>query len=145
AKINAIGEEITLESKSKIEEARAAYDALTQDQKEKVTALDKLEAAEDTYSKLNEEAEKAAAAAVDEKINAIREEINLESKSKIEEASAAYDAHTQDQKEKVTALDKLKAAEDAYNLLDSKAEAKNELLNYKDMNSYRQAQQNEIK
>ena len=30
-----------------------------------------------------------------------------------------------------------------YNI--SKAEAKNELLNYKDMNSYRQAQQNEIK
>ena len=150
AKITAIGEEITLESKSKIEEARAAYDALTQDQKEKVTALDKLKAAEDTYNKLKEEADKeeadkAAATAVDAKINAIGEEITLESKSKIEEARAAYDALTQDQKEKVTALDKLKAAEDAYNLLVSKAEAKNELLNYKDMNSYRQAQQNEIK
>ena len=49
--IEAIGE-VTLESKATIEEARAAYDALTDAQKALVTKLDVLEAAEAAYAAL---------------------------------------------------------------------------------------------
>ena len=51
-KIEAIGEKITLESKEKIEVARKAYDALTDDQKKLVTNLDKLTKAEEELKKL---------------------------------------------------------------------------------------------
>jgi putative cell wall-binding protein len=50
--IEAIGDPITLEDKGKIEEARAAYNALTQTQKDLVKNLSKLEAAEAAYELL---------------------------------------------------------------------------------------------
>ncbi len=121
AKINAIGKvEYTDESKAKIDEARAAYDALTDDQKAKVTAdqLKVLTDAETEYARLEAAAEKdaadtAAAAAAVAKINAIgKVEYTDESKAKIDEARAAYDALTDDQKAKVTA-DQLKVLTDA--------------------------------
>ena len=121
AKINAIGKvEYTDESKAKIDEARAAYDALTDDQKAKVTAdqLKVLTDAETEYARLEAAAEKdaadtAAAAAAVAKINAIGEvEYTDASKAKIEEARATYDALTNDQKAKVTA-DQLKVLTDA--------------------------------
>ena len=121
AKINAIGKvEYTDESKAKIDEARAAYDALTDEQKAKVTAdqLKVLTDAETEYARLKAAAEKdaadtAAAAAAVAKINAIgKVEYTDESKAKIDEARAAYDALTDEQKAKVTA-DQLKVLTDA--------------------------------
>ena len=53
-KIEAIGDNITLESKEKIEEARNAYDALTEAEKKLVTNFDKLTKAEEELKKLEE-------------------------------------------------------------------------------------------
>ena len=62
--IDAIGEvEYTAESKAKIDEARAGYDALTKAQKEKVSNYDVLKAAEALYLALKMEAEYADAIA----------------------------------------------------------------------------------
>ena len=58
AKINAIGEvEYTDESKAKIDDARAAYDALTDDQKALVENYNTLTAAEARYAELKAAAE----------------------------------------------------------------------------------------
>ncbi|MGN0962690.1 MAG: hypothetical protein ACI4PP_03850, partial [Clostridia bacterium] len=107
--IAAIGE-VTIESKGAIEAARATYDALTEEQKGLVENLDTLIAAEDALQALLDE---AAAKAVDEKIAAIGE-VTKDSKGAIEAARAAYDALTEGQKELVTKLDVLIAAEKAY-------------------------------
>ena len=107
--IDAIGE-VTKESKGAIEEARAAYDALTEEQKGFVENLDTLTAAEKALQAL---LDKAAAKAVDEKIAAIGE-VTKNSKGAIEAARSAYNALTAGQKELVTKLDVLIAAEKAY-------------------------------
>ena len=49
--IEKIGE-VTLESKDKIDEARKAYDNLTDNQKKLVESLEKLKSAEDKFAKL---------------------------------------------------------------------------------------------
>ena len=75
--IDAIGEvEYTDESKNKIDAARTAYDALTNEQKALVDHYDTLTAAEDSYAALQAAAEQAAADqaaadAVEAKIDAI--------------------------------------------------------------------------
>ena len=74
-KIQAIGT-VTLESKAAIDEARNAYDALTDAQKELVKNLNVLERAEEEYGNLKkaeeeQQADEKAAAAVIEKIEAI--------------------------------------------------------------------------
>ena len=107
--IAAIGE-VTLESKDAIEAARSAYDALTEEQKGLVENLDTLTAAEEALQALLDE---AAAKAVDEQIASIGE-VTKDSKSAIEAARSAYDALTAGQKEFVTKLDVLIAAEKAY-------------------------------
>ena len=115
-KIEAIGE-VTLESKAAIEAARAAYDALTADQKALVSeqtlkALTDAEAALKTLEEAAKEAaDKAAADAAADKIEAIGE-VTLESKAAIEAARAAYDALTADQKALVSEQT-LKALTDA--------------------------------
>ena len=115
--IDAIGE-VTLESGSAIEAARAAYDALTDAQKALVSNLPVLEAAETAYSQLQTlEQDKAAAKAVDEKIDAIGE-VTLESEAAIEAARAAYDGLTDAQKALVEKLAVLEAAEEALELLE---------------------------
>ena len=111
--IAAIGE-VTLESKDAIEAARSAYDALTEEQKGLVENLDTLTAAEAKLAELEKTAaDKAAAKAVDDKIAAIGE-VTRGSKEAIKGARAAYDALTAGQKEFVTKLDVLIAAEKAY-------------------------------
>ncbi len=143
--------DITLDSKADIDAARAAYDSLTDDQKALVTKLSDLEAAEAKYKELKdaadkEEADKAAAAAVDEKIADIGE-VTLDSKAKIDIARAAYDSLTDDQKALVTKLPDLEAAETEYQelYLDKiKDDAVSEINAYKDMADYRQAQQEEL-
>ncbi|MBR5427506.1 MAG: InlB B-repeat-containing protein [Clostridia bacterium] len=120
-KINAIGTvEYTEASKTKIDAAREAYNALTDAQKALVDNYDTLTAAEDRYAELKAaaeqaEADQAAANAVKDAISAIGEvEYTEASKAKIDEAREAYNALTDAQKELVDNYAALTAAEDTY-------------------------------
>ena len=127
AKINNIGTvELSEESKNKIEEARNAYDALTDEQKALVNNYSTLTKAEDTYSRLlaekadkeKAEADKSAAKAVIDKINAIGTvEYTDACKQRIDDARKAYDALTDDQKALVTNYKTLTDAEAKYKSL----------------------------
>ena len=114
--INAIGT-VTLNSKSAIEAAEAAYAALTDAQKDLVTNYATLTAARAEYDRLVAEKEaadnKAAADAVIAKIAAIGT-VTLNSKTAIEDAEAAYAALTDTQKALVTNYSALTAARAAY-------------------------------
>ena len=93
---------VTLESKEAIETARASYKALTDTQKELVTALPILEAAETRYAELlaQQEADQAAADAVTEQICALPslEALTLDNREQVEAARAAYEDLTDTQK-----------------------------------------------
>lgn len=112
-KINEIGE-VTLDSKTAIEAARAAYDALTNDQKPLVENYNVLTAAEAELARLEAEAkyeaDLAAAAQVDEMIERLFP-VNRYSGPAIRMARAAYDALTEDQKALVKHYDDLVKAE----------------------------------
>lgn len=112
-KINAIGK-VTLESKTAIEAARAAYNALTNDQKLLVENYDVLTAAEAELARLEAEAkdkaDREAAAQVDEMIERLFP-VTRYSGSAIRMARAAYDALTKDQKALVKHYDDLVKAE----------------------------------
>ena len=123
AKIEAIGKvEYTNESKAKINAARTAYDALTDDQKVKVTEeqFKILTDAETAYANLEATAEKEAADqkaanAVIALIDAIGNvEYTDASKAKIDEAREAYDKLTDDQKQLVNNYSTLTEAEKRY-------------------------------
>lgn len=134
ADIAAIGpiDEITLESAEQIQKARAGYDALNKYAQYIVECAEPvsyytLVEAEARLKELQEAAaeqeriDRAAAAAVDNLIDAIGE-VTLKSKQAIETARAAYDNLTPTQKTYVTKLDTLTAAETAYKaLVDRKA------------------------
>lgn len=125
AQINAIGT-VTLESREAIGSARAAYDALNDTRKALVTNLDVLTAAEAALAQLEAEkaakeaADKAAADAVIEKINAIGT-VTPESEQAIKDAEQNYNALTDDQKALVTNADKLTAARSALKDLQAQA------------------------
>ena len=128
-KINAIGTvEYTYACKDKIDEANNAYNALSTDQKNLVTNLDVLTTAKQTYDALKAIADKLAADkarddAVVAKINAIGTvEYTDACKGKIDEASTAYDALTDDQKALVTNLDVLTTAQQTYDDLKAASE-----------------------
>ena len=110
-KISAIGD-VTLESEDAIKEARTAYDALTDVQKELVSNKDVLEKAESTLKELQDAkaADVKAAEEVTNKISAIGD-VTLESEDAIKEARTAYDALTDAQKELVSNKDVLEKAE----------------------------------
>ncbi len=103
-KITAIGTvELSDACKAKIDEARTAYNALTDSQKALVTNYNILETAEAEYKSLKDAADQAAAAAVTDKITAIGEvAFTTESRLAIKGARTAYDALTEDQKALVT-------------------------------------------
>ena len=117
AQINAIGE-VTLNSKAAIDAARAAYEALTADQKALVTKLDALTAAETRLQELKDAAAQAAAdkaaadaaAALIEKIGTVTKD----SEAAIDAARAAYDALTDAQKALVENYETLTKAEEAF-------------------------------
>ena len=128
-KISAIGEvKYSEDSKALIDDARKAYDALTDDEKKLVANLATLEAAEKAYADLKAAAEKAAAdkaAAedVDGKIDAIGTVAYTDaSKALIDAARDAYNDLTDDQKKLVANLATLEAAEKAYADLKAAAE-----------------------
>ena len=124
AKINAIGNvEYTDVCKGMIDDASTAYDALTETQKTLITNLDVLTTAKQTYDNLKAAADKTAANPVIAKINAIGEvEYTEVCKGKIDDASTAYDALTDDQKALVTNLDVLTTARQTYETLKAAAE-----------------------
>ncbi len=138
-KIDAIGTvEYTEESKSKIDAARNAYNALTDAQKALVTNCETLTAAEASYAALQTQAEQEAAdqAAADEvigKIDAIGEvEYTEASKAKIDAAREAYNALTDAQKELVSNYATLTAAESRYAELKAAAETPTDPTNPED-------------
>ena len=122
-KINALplAGDVTASDKSAIEAARKAYDALTADQKAKVTpeTLKNLEAAEKALAaaEKKETDDTDAAKKVTDAINALpaSDKVATTDKATIEAARKAYDALTAEQKAKVTpdTLKKLEAAEKA--------------------------------
>lgn len=108
--IAAIGT-VTLESEAAIQQARAAYDALTAAQKALVENLTVLTNAESTLAALQKQAaDEKAAKAVDELIAAIGD-VTLEKEEQIAAARDAYNALTSDQKRLVENLAVLTAAE----------------------------------
>ena len=115
-KINEI-DKVTLESKTAIEAARAAYNALTNDQKPLVKNYDVLTAAEAELARLEAEAkdkaDREAAALVDEMIERLFP-VTRYSGPAIRMARAAYDALTEDQKALVTRYNDLVRAEKEY-------------------------------
>ena len=113
ALIDAIGT-VTLDSKSAIDEARAAYDKLTAEQQAKVSNYAALTAAETTYAKLvTDKADQDAADAVIAKIDAIGT-VTLKSKKAIDAARKAYDKLTAAQQARVSNYATLTAAETTY-------------------------------
>ena len=106
--------------KARIDKARAAYDKLTNTEKENVGNYQTLQDAEAKYASLVQaEADKKAADDVIKLITGIGT-VDKNSKSKIDAARAAYDKLTKEQQKLVpkATLDALEAAEKAYADLD---------------------------
>ena len=125
-KIEAIGEvEYTEASKAKIEEAREAFESLSDVQKELVENYSTLVEAEVRYEQYvnDEKTDREKAAAVQERISAIGTvEYTAESKGRIDAARTFYDDLTPIQKSMVINYDILTQAEDAYAVLKAQAE-----------------------
>ncbi len=112
--IDAIGEvALTDACKDKLEAARKAYDALSEEQKKLVSKLSTLTAAEAAYKTLADKAaaDQAAAKKVDDLIGDIGT-VTKGSKDKIEAARKAYNALSEEQKKLISA-DALKTLTDA--------------------------------
>lgn len=132
-KVDALIEKIgavtyTQDCKDRIDGARRAYNALTPDQKKKVTKLETLESAEKTYENLRQEALKAAAERVDALIQAIASPVTEESKAAIEAAWQAYQALTEAEQRLVTKLENLQKARRDYAKLVATAQDKQKAL-----------------
>ena len=124
--IDAIGDvTLTDDCKAKIDAARTAYDALTDEQKALVSKLDILTDAEAKLAQLKKEAaDKAAVDDVIAKIDAIgKVKLDKASKAKITAARAAYDALDDELKAQVTNYNTLLAAEKRYQQLRDKQNA----------------------
>lgn len=149
-------ENITLESKADIDIIVAAYDDLNDKQKSRADELgykESIKEIQDAYDKLvkeKEEADKAAAKAATDKINAIGTDITLDSAQAIKDARAAYDGLTSDQKTLISeeSLKVLESAEIKLAELEfekTKNDAIDEIESYKVLSDYRTDQQEEIK
>ena len=120
--------EVTAESGPKIEEARKAYDALTEEQKKLFGKaypeyLEALETAEKAYEQIKDtEAAKAAAAEVDAMIDALPDpdDITLDDKDAIDAAMKAYEDLSEAAKGYVKNHNKLVACKEAYDKLNDK-------------------------
>ena len=110
-------EAITKDDSTKVDAAKAAYNALTGDQKKKVSDANKQKLSDAIAAIEKDKADTEAANAVIAKINALpaTDAITSADKNAIEAARAAYDALTEAQKAKIsdTVKNKLKAAETA--------------------------------
>lgn len=114
--IDALPNQITLNDKAAVEEARAAYNKLTNKQKKMVSNYAVLENAEkmietlEAYEESNKK-DQEAADAVMQLIDKLPAEITVNDKTAINEARAAYDGLTDAQKKIVTNYDILESAE----------------------------------
>ncbi len=102
--------------KAKIDAARKAYDALSAEEKGKVTNYKKLTDAEDQYKKMKEADDKAKAKAVDDLISKIGT-VTINSGTAINAAWNGYNKLTTEQKELVTKLSTLQEATRKWNQL----------------------------
>ncbi len=115
-KINALNVK-SLDDEADVVAARAAFNALTDNQKGLVTNLSKLEDAEDDIVRLKAEAaakieaDKAAAKTISDMIDSLPATIVLTDESAVNMIRSAYNNLTDDQKGYVTNLEKLEAAE----------------------------------
>lgn len=105
-KIDAIGD-VTLDSGAAIAAARAAYNALSDEQKAQLSNYDNLTAAETKLAQL----QKDAISNVEKLIDAIGDDATLASESTIKAARDAYDALSSELQAKVSNYSKLTAAE----------------------------------
>src|SRR5699024_4540143 len=106
--------ELRIEDKEKVEEAREAYNQLTNKEQELVSNINKLIELEEKLSILIEEAKNQAAAnKIAEMINALPEieTITLDNKKTVEETRIAYNRLTDVQKQLVTNIEKINALE----------------------------------
>ncbi len=107
----------TLDDEADVLAARNAYNDLTDAQKQLVSNLDRLQAAEEAIEQLKVEAEnlaadKAAAKAVDDIIEALDVK-SLDDEPAVIAAREVYEALTESQKGYITKLERLEAAEQA--------------------------------
>lgn len=120
--------EVTAESGPKIEEARKAYDALTEEQKKLFGKaypeyLEALETAKKAYEQIKDtEAAKKAAAEVEAMIDALPDpdDITLDDKAAIDAAMKAYEDLSEAAKGYVENHNKLVACKEAYDKLNDK-------------------------
>ena len=115
AQIGQIGD-VTLESAVAIEEAEAAFAALTEEQKAEVKNYDVLLAARETYTGLKSEAAQKTEALID----AIGD-VTADSRAAIEQAQAAYDALSAQEREQVENYAILQEAHERFAALKSAA------------------------
>ncbi len=101
----------TAACKQKIDAARAAYDALSSENKSKVDNYKTLTDAEQQYANFKKLDDQKQADAVDALIRKIKEPITLNSEQEIREARDAFDKLTQEQRDLVKNLQILTAAE----------------------------------
>ena len=111
ALIRAIGSPVTEASRSAVEKARKAYDALSYAQKSKVGNYSVLTAAETALKELKKAADEKAADEVRKLIDAIPAEVAGKDRQAVEKARAAYDALTEEQKALVKNYTALTGAE----------------------------------
>ena len=125
ALINAIGTPVTLDSESKIIAAREAYDALSSEEKDKVTNYAVLTAAETELDNLKKIAN------VENLINAIGtigEPVTAANRSAVSAARTAYDALSTDLRARVENYATLTAAESAIKAYDDRMAAVQEVI-----------------
>jgi len=123
--IAALPKEPSLEDKETVENARSAYEALDEQQKAQIpqALVDTLEAAEASVKAAQDAADKKAADAVTNQLNALNEQAGLADKAAVEAAQKAYDALTDEQKALVSkeAVDKLDKAKKSVEKAEKKA------------------------
>ena len=126
ALINAIPDTVKLSDKVTVEKARAAYNALTDAQKNQVTNYDRLTSAEKAIATLeeNERRDKAAANAVIAMIDSLPSTITLTDSTAVNNARSAYENLTAQQKAYVTNLNKLIDAENRLKELEAEEKEK---------------------
>ena len=127
-------EEVSLDNREKIEEVIEAFDALTDDQKKKLTpeTVEKYEEVKDAFDTV-------VAEDATNDVNGLPsvENISLDDKEKIENMIEKYESLTEDQKDKLPKeiVEKYEQAVQEYQAIDNANEAINELPNVTDITS----------
>lgn len=126
AAIDALPVQVVLDNKTAIEEARTAYDSLTDSQKQLITNYTKLTTAERAITVLEkqQEADKKAAENLIKQIDELPSEISLKDKTSVRVIRKKYNLLTDNQKKLVTNLSLLDAAEETIEKLEKEEQKK---------------------